>query len=185
MNRRFAFAAAAIAGSVLVSCGVPIDRAPRPITQTTLSDADETPTTIASSGAPEVSVYFLNGDTLQRQGYPVDGDPTLSKALSFVLAAPAEGSGADIRTSVPPGTQVRSAEVTDGVATIDLTSSINDVTGPAQKEAFAQIVFTALAFDNVQSVRFLIDGKPIDAPTDDGNLAVVTADNYNPPLNPR
>jgi hypothetical protein len=31
----------------------------------------------------------------------------------------------------------------------------------------------------------LIDGEPIDAPTDDGNLAKVDADNYDPPLNPR
>ena len=71
------------------------------------------------------------------------------------------------------------------MATIDLTSEINDVTGPAQKEAFAQIVFTALAFEEVQQVRFLIDNEVIDAPTDDGNLALISAENYDAPLNPR
>lgn len=177
--------AVAVTAAVLAGCGVPLDRAPRPITQTTIAPTDATPTTIATSGAPEVSVYFLNGDQLQRIGYPVEGDPTIGQALDFVLAAPPEPIGEDLHTSVPPGTELRSVEVTDGVATVDLTSAINDVSGPAQKEAFAQIVFTALAFDDVQTVRFLIDGEPIDAPTDDGNLAEVTADNYDAPLNPR
>ena len=193
LHRRRARAALAVAGTLLAvtaalamaGCGVPLDSAPRPITQTTIAPTDATPTTIASTGAPEVSVYFLNGDRLQRIGYPVEGDPTIRQALDFVLAAPPESSDEDLHTSVPPGTELRSVEVTGGVATVDLTSAINDVSGPAQKEAFAQIVFTALAFDEVQSVRFLIDGEPIDAPTDDGNLAEVSAGNYDAPLNPR
>ena len=178
--------AAAVAASVLAGCGVPIDPEPRPITQTTLAVTDATPTTIAPDGAAqEVSVYFLNGDRLERKGYPVEGEPTIGKALDFVLAAPAEDGTTELHTAIPPGTELRGVEVTDGIATIDLTSAINDVSGPTQKEAFAQIVFTALAFDEVQSVRFMIDGEGIDAPTDDGNLAEVSAGNYDAPLNPR
>ena len=177
--------AGALAFGALAGCGVPIDHSPRAITQTPAADTGDTPTTIASTGAQEVSVYFLNGDRLERQGYPVDGDPTIDQALEFVLAAPPTGSSTDLHTRVPPGTELRSVTVADGVATIDLSSGINDVSGPAQKQAFAQIVFTALSFDNVQSVRFLVDGEVIDAPTDDGNLAQISADNYDKPLNPR
>ena len=95
---------------------------------------------------------------------------------------------ADLRAAMPVRiVQVflHGAMVADGLATIDLSSEIDDIGGPAQKKAFAQIVFTALGFDEVERVRFLVDGKPVDAPTDDGNLAEVTADDYDPPLNPR
>lgn len=187
-HRRLTVALAAAGAAALVGlagCGVPIDREPRPINQTTIAPADTVPTTIAPSGAPVVSVYFLNGDRLEALEYPVEGEVTLGKALDFVLAAPPEDGLEGLQTSVPPGTRLRGVEVTDGVASIDLTGEINDIGGPAQKVAFAQIAFTAFGFDEVQEVRFLIDGEAIDAPTDDGNLDVVSADNYDPPLNPR
>lgn len=180
---------AAIAGAVilvvLASCGVPLDEAPRPISNTTIVPSDTVPTTISPTGAATVPVYFLNGDRLQAVEYPVEGEATLGKALDFVLAAPPEDASAGLRTSVPPGTRLRGVEVADGLATIDLTGEINAIGGSPQKEAFAQIVFTALGFHEVREVQFQIDGKPIDAPTDEGNVAIVSADAYDPPLNPR
>ena len=178
-------AIAALVGIGVAACGVPIDDEPRPIAQTTIAPTDDAPTTIAGTDGAEVSVYFLHGDSLERQGYPVEGEPTLRAALDFVLDPPAEGLSDELRSSVPPDTGLNSVEVSDGVAVIDLTSEINDVSGEAQKEAFAQIVFTTLAFPEIASVRFLVDGKAIDAPTDDGNRSIVTADNYDEPLNPR
>lgn len=177
---------AALAAVVLVlaaGCGVPMDREPRPISQTTVAPAATVPTTVAASDAPTVAVYFLNEDRLEARDYPVDGDAALSDALGFVLGAPPEDSS--LRTSVPPDTRLRGVQVDGGLATIDLTGEVDDVSGPTQKEAFAQIVFTALGFDEVQEVSFQVDGKPIDAPTDDGNVAVISAANYEPPLNPR
>lgn len=184
---RVAAALAAVAVVVgLAACGVPVDDEPRAISQTTLRPAESVPSTIAPTGAPTVSVYFLNDDRLQAVEYPVEGEVTLGKALGNVLAAPPEGGASGLRTAVPPGTQLRGAEVTeDGLATIDLSSEISDIGGTTQKEAFAQIVFTALGFDEVKRVGFSIDGRPIDAPTDDGNLSEVSADDYVPPLNPR
>ena len=182
---RCAALVAAASAAALAGCGVPMDAEPRAISQTTVAPADPVPTTIAATGAPTVPVYFLNGDSLEAHDYPVEGEATLGKALDFVLAAPPD-DGADVRTAVPPGTALRGVVVDqDGVATIDLTGEINDISGSPQKQAFAQIVFTALGFDEVQQVRFQIDGKAIDAPTDDGNVSVVTADDYDPPLNPR
>lgn len=185
LRRTAAGALAAATAIGLAACGVPMDREPRPITQTTAAPAATVPTTIAPTGAPSVSVYFLNGDQLEAEQYPVEGEVTLGKALAFVLAAPPDDASADLRTSVPPNTRLRGVQVEDGLATIDLTGEINDIVGPNQKEAFAQIVFTALGFNEVQRVQFQIDGKPIDAPTDRGNLPVVDANDYDPPLNPR
>ena len=188
MTRRMlaAIAGFALAGGVaIIGCGVPIDREPRPISQTTVAPSATVPTTEAPLGSPEVSVYFLNQDQLQAQSRALDGEVTLGKALDLVLAAPAGDGSSELRTAVPPGTRIRGVQVEDGLATIDLTGEINDISGVAQKEAFAQIVFTALGFDEVQQIQFQIDGRSIDAPTDEGNLAVITADDYQPPLNPR
>ena len=67
---------------------------------------------------------------------------------------------------------------------IDLTSEIDEITGDAQKLAFAQIVFTVLEFPQYERVAFSVEGEPINAPTDGENLAVVTADDYDAPINP-
>jgi len=181
-----AAALSAISLGLVASCGIPLDDEPRTIAQTTITPTTETPTTISlTTDAPEVSVYFLRGESLERQGYPVEDEPTVQQAVAFVLEPPAGGTSPALRSSVPPGTALRSIEVAGGAAIIDLTAEISDVSGPAQKEAFAQIVFTTLAFDDIDRVRFLVDGEAIDAPSDDGNLAVVRAENYDAPLNPR
>lgn len=185
-RRSTAVAALAVTAGLLgaAGCGVPLDDQPRAISQTTIARVDATPTTAAPSDGPTVTAYYLADDGLQAEELPVEGEITLGKALDLVLAAPPEGE-TELRTSVPPGTALRGVQVAGGEATIDLSGEMNAIAGSAQKEAFAQIVFTALGFDEVQQVRFLIDGKAIDTPTDNGNLAVVTADDYDPPLNPR
>jgi spore germination protein GerM len=178
--------AVAVALAITVaSCGVPLDQKPRTITQPTAVDEDVPPTTSASANAQEVSVYFLRNDRLEELRYPVRDQPTLGAALNYVLSNPAKGSSVRLRTAVPPGTELRNVGVRNGVARIDLSSEINDISGETQKQAFAQLVFTALSFRGVQKVRFLVEGKGVDAPTDNGNLTTVVADDYDPPLNPR
>lgn len=166
-------------------CGVPTDDEPREITRTTIAPTDDVPTTIAGTGTQEVSIYFLREDRLERLGVAVEDEATLSGALDLVLGPPPEGSSADLRSSVPPGTLLNGVEVADGLATIDLTGEVDDVSGTTQKEAFAQIVFTTLAFEGIERVRFLVDGQAISAPTDDGNREVISAANFDAPLNPR
>jgi spore germination protein GerM len=173
--------------TTLVACGVPLDSKPRAIPQTTVSPDTQSvpPTTSASPTAQAVSVYFLNDNHLEEVQYPVSGQPTLDAALAFVLAGPAKGSPAGLTTAVPPGTELRGVTISDGEASIDLSTEINDISGENQKQAFAQLVFTALSYRGVGAVRFHIAGKAVDAPTDHGNLARVTADDYDAPLNPR
>lgn len=183
-RRRLAASVALLVASTLAACGVPVDEEPRAIAQTTIPPASASPTTVATDAGGEVSVYFLRDDQLERQDYPVEGEPTLEQAIGFVLEPPAADAD-ELRSSVPPGTALRSVEVADGIASIDLTGEINDVTGLAQKEAFAQIVFTTLAFPTIEAVRFLVDGEPIAAPTDQGNQSLVRSESYDKPLNPR
>ena len=70
-----AVATAAVAGLLgLAGCGVPIDREPRPINQTTVAPAETVPTTVAPSGAPVVDKPYSK--------------ERISKALADCLAEP-------------------------------------------------------------------------------------------------
>ena len=87
-------------------------------------------------------------------------------------------------TRIPIGTELLGFALDGETAVIDLSDDIEAFTGQAQKEAYAQLVFTALASGRARSVRFRVGGEPVRAPTDQGNLDVVTANDYDPPLNP-
>ncbi len=166
----------------VTSCGVPLDDEPRAVTGIA-QPQETTPITSDSPTAQEVSVYYLVGDSLEVTRYPVDGEPTLEAALQFLLTVVPPN---DAKTRIPPGTSLRGLEVTGDLATIDLTPEIvNDTSGETQKQAFAQLAFTALASDGVTSVRFRVDGKAVEVPTDRANQRTITADAYDPPLNPR
>jgi spore germination protein GerM len=171
----------------LAACGVPLDDSPRAISRTTVP-ADETvtttPTTSDNPRAATVSIYFLRGNSLELADYPVEGQPTLGKALDLQLGGP-QADDADLSSAIPPETRLLDVVVTDGVAMVDLTSEMGDISGQPGKQAFAQIVFTVLGFPEIHSVRFRVAGQPIVAPTDRGNLDSVSAGDYDPPLNPR
>ena len=68
-------------------------------------------------------------------------------------------------------------------ATVAISRAINDISGQTQKQAYAQLAFTTFDFTTVGQVRFQVEGKNVDAPTDNGNKAVVTAEDY-PALRP-
>jgi hypothetical protein len=165
--------------TAVAGCGVPIDDGPRAISRTTVDpsvdDSRVTPTTSDRPGAVEVTAYFIGDQRLVGVAFPVDDEPGLRDALAFALGEPPR----QLTTALPSGTQILSAEVVDAVAVIDLTSEINDISGQSQKQAYAQLAFTAFTFADVVRVQFLVDGEPVDAPTDDGNKAVVTPDDFS------
>lgn len=114
------------------ACGVPIDEAPRAISRTTLDPATDdsrvTPTTSDRPGAAHVTAYFVGDQRLEGHDFAVEGEPTLSAALAFALGEAPEG----LTTALPTGTRIVSATVEDGVATLNLTAEINDVSGQPQ-----------------------------------------------------
>ena len=183
MSRRLAPVLVALAlgaaGLLATSCGVPIDQEPRAISPAT-RPVETTPTTTGSPSAPQVQIYFVDGDRLVSRRFPAD---SLAAALGLALVSP-EGNSAKSR--IPPGTTLLSVAVADGTASIDLSDQILDIGGETQKQAFAQLAFTAFAYDDqIDSVRFLVAGKAIEAPTDAGGQAEVTANDYEDPLRPR
>lgn len=176
-----ALAAAALAA--LAGCGLPDDREPHVIT------AEEAPLDLArtvvgpsSTGPAEVVVYFVREGRLVEVTRDVEA-ATVSAAITAVLARPTpEEAAANVRSEIPPETELRSATVADGVATIDLGCTVGDgpsgtlpsncgvqgTEGTAQLTLFAQLVCTADALPGVDGVLFLQEGTPQAAPVDGG-----------------
>jgi hypothetical protein len=64
-------------------------------------------------------------------------------------------------TAIPAGTEVRGVEVAGGIATIDLSSEFVSGGGSfSMMGRLAQVVYTLTAFDDVEAVRFEIEGEP-------------------------
>ncbi|MCU1352875.1 MAG: hypothetical protein JWM05_2084 [Acidimicrobiales bacterium] len=191
-SRRRAAAAGVVVAAVaalLTGCGIPRDRAPHEISDKAVQDLvspSTGPTTTAANGAARQSVYFLRDGRLEEVRIRVDNVPTAEQALALLLAGPSDAQASQGFTStIPPGTELLGVTLKAGVLRVNLSSEMNGVGGRGAKSAYAQLVFTSLSFRDVAKVRFFIDGKAVEASTDDGAIAEVGPSNYDPPLNPR
>ncbi|HLX87766.1 MAG TPA: GerMN domain-containing protein [Acidimicrobiales bacterium] len=180
---RRTLAVAALA-TTAAGCGVPLDNGPTALPRRGVPFGlltPGTPTTSTSSQPPPVAVsvqVFL----LAPGGHvaAVSRDVPVPAPLAAVLGALVDGptnteAAAGLSTAIPAQTQVISATVTGGTATVDLGGTFGQLVGPAQIDAVAQIVFTATALPGVTGVAFELSGQPVDVPTASG-ADVSTAD---------
>lgn len=169
---------AAIVGSLLLvlatGCGVPLDESPRAISRST-TPPEATPTTSGSPSAATVNVYFVDGEMLRSEAFPVNEPPTMETLLGFVLAGKPTPPLVNL---IPPGTLLLEATIDESTVTIDLSDEINAISGQPQKHAYAQITLTALQHPDAARVRFRVDGEPVRPPTDNGNIEVVSGDDF-------
>jgi len=164
---------------LVTGCGVPLDDGPRAIDRSTTSQT--TLVSPAVSDGENLSIYFFRDERLEDQQVPADRDPTVDDAIKAVLGEP----DPPLTTLIPTGTELLGFELDGQTAVIDLSEDIQGFTGPEQKGAYAQLVFTALATGEATSVQFKVSGEAVKAPTDNGNRESVVAADYDPPLNPR
>lgn len=107
----------------------------------------------------DVRVYFLSGERLVIDHRDVAAPAVLRGALTALLEGPADGH----LTAIPAGTELRSVDLDDGTATVDLTGEFASGGGSlSMLTRVGQVVFTATQFDNVDRVVFWIDGSPIE-----------------------
>jgi spore germination protein GerM len=156
-------------------CGLPDDDRPRPVAA---EDApiDLSPTTVSPvdppAGEETVDVYFVDIEADRLRAVPRRVETiTVQAAIDALLRGLDEEERVQLNNNIPQGVVVLpSTAVADGVLTLDLgpagEGGIQSVQGPAQARAFAQLVYTATEVPGVTSVRFLVDGQPIEVPTD-------------------
>lgn len=138
-----------------------------PATTTEPAPATTTPSAPTTSTAPtliDVKVYFLRGERLAIAHRRVPGPATLRGALTELLAGPTSDElDAGLHSEIPAGTALLDLDLTDGLATVDLSDHYDDGGGTLSMTArLAQVVFTATQFDNSDRVLFQLEGEPIE-----------------------
>jgi hypothetical protein len=109
------------------------------------------------------------------EGYPVAPGPylfaisrpgvdDLAGALTALLDGPTEDEAATgLSSTIPEGTELLGVEVSDGVAFVDLSREFETGGGSlSMMGRVAQVVYTATRFEGIDSVRFLLEGSPLD-----------------------
>ncbi|MCB0977831.1 MAG: GerMN domain-containing protein [Acidimicrobiales bacterium] len=166
--------------AVSTACGVPLDDSPRAINRTTTTTPVATTADVVTG--PRVTLYFVNEDGgLVGQTTPSSTVVNVEGAVAALLRT---RPSPPLSTRIPADTRLVDLDTSGDLVTVNLTGQIGTIRGEAEEQAYAQIVFTILAFPRYERVRFLIEGEVIAAPTDRENREIVTADDFDPPLNP-
>jgi hypothetical protein len=149
-------------GLVLASCGLPQDSAARPVASADVpSGLLSSTTTIDTAGevGPILSLYFLDQDETHLVATPRRlTDLSAATLLSAVIGGPDPNSEPrDLRSDIPKSTRVVDLSNKGGTLTVVLSEDIIKVTGSAQANAFAQLVWSATQLPGVKAVQFLFD----------------------------
>ena len=164
------------------ACGISSDDKPRVL------DANDLPAALSANpsgttvpgpdGSRQSAKLYLvqtNGDieTLVSQTTPIPEVTDFTQLPRAVLEeliaqqpADASGGGSTLINAIPSTVRVLDATVTGNVLDLNL-SDLGSVELTRQRQAAAQIVFTATALPGIDAVRFSIDGQQTAVPLDD------------------
>jgi germination protein M len=164
---------AGLLGIIVASCGsgaqsagpgptgAPASNGSSTVTVETDPGSDTTPT----ASTTQLQVWFHRGEQLFVLTRSVESTPRVgAAALEGLLAGPTEEERLEgIQTQIPDGTELLGLSISDGVATVDLTSEFESGGGSASMSMrLAQVVFTLTQFSTVKGVQFALDGEPIE-----------------------
>lgn len=126
----------------------------------------------STAEAVGVRVYFARAGAVATAGRFVPPPAVAQGAMEALLAGP-QGIETEIGmgTEIPAGTQLLGLDVADGTATVDLSGAFEAGGGSLSMQVrVAQVVFTLTQFETVDTVRFRIDGQPVEAIGGEGVL---------------
>ena len=139
----------------------------------TTSTVAATTTSAGPQGVLDAAAYFFVDQT--SPGWeggpyliPVSRSVSASDPYPEIVSMLVDGPNAEeaaqtpaFATAIPVGTALHGVTVTGGVATVDLSAEFTSGGGSASMIGrVAQIVYTLTRFEEIDGVRFLIDGTP-------------------------
>ncbi|MGY1683143.1 GerMN domain-containing protein [Geodermatophilus sp. SYSU D01176] len=155
-----------IAALLVTSCGVRPEDRPEPVTT-----AAQPSTEIGNggrAGAPRLTVFLVRGTRLTPVERRTDATTTAT-ALEHLVEGPTRAEAATgIRTALPPEVVGVDEGPADGVTTVSVSRGFTGITGGNQLLAVAQIVWTLTDLPTVTTIRFVVEGAPVEVPTDGG-----------------
>jgi hypothetical protein len=140
----------------------------------TTSSTTSTSTTDPEGGDVDVRVYFVGDEAVATAGRTVEGPAVGRGAVEALLTGP-QGVEVEIGqvSEIPAGTELLDIDVTDGLATADLSGDFEAGGGSLSMQLrVAQLVFTLTQFDSVDRVDITIDGEAVEAIGGEGVPAV-------------
>lgn len=190
MSRRAALTLALVLLGAATGCGVPTGGPPETIPPADVpaalssAPAATTPPATAPPAVGQPAVYLLDGeDVLVPRSRPVGGDvrDQVAELLDELAAGPSAAERDEgLTTAVPAQARLDLAQLSEGTATVELSSGSDAATGQESRRVVAQIVLTATSLPGVDSVLLSQDGAPVEAPLPDGELTTrpLTAADY-------
>ena len=162
----------------LAGCGVPVDRQPaalsRPGIPFGLLEPTSPSTTATTAPSPievPVQIFLIGpGSHLSpvARDVPVSA-PDLATVLGALVVGPTDAeAGAGLSSAIPAQTTILGANISGGVATINLGGTFDQLVGPPQIQAVAQVVFTASGLPGVTGVTFELSGSAVEVPVASG-----------------
>ena len=176
-GRRLAGLALAAVSVLTAACGIPTGGAPTAINKTNVpfqllnpGNRDTTGSTLPSAVTVPESIFLVAPSqtvVAVRRDVPIPA--TLSQILGALLEGPTEAESSSGLQSFLSATKVQvTATVSGGVATVNFSSNPDQVVGPNQTLAIAQVVYTATEQPGIAGVIIQIAGQPTSVPTASG-----------------
>ncbi|MBG6105841.1 GerMN domain-containing protein [Micromonospora vinacea] len=186
MNRR-RFLAVGLVG-LLTGCGIPTDNAPRVVQPPRGPFPTSAPAETAPVGPATETVCLVRDNRIVPVLRRVDRPPTIEDHLRHLLAGPTEAErDTDLTSALPGAVNAAGATVTGTQAGVTVDEPGDDAGRSDEVLAFGQIVCTLTSRDDVTSVAFLRDGRPLGVPRADGSLSEqpLSRTDYAPLITPR
>ncbi len=151
---------------LLAGCGVQAEEEPERLTVPTPAPVE--PEALPRTGDPRVTVFFVRDNVLA----PVERTTSRTNpaaALDLLAEGPThEEVLSGLRTAVTPQVLTVDEEPRGGLTVVSVTREFTGITGSNQLLAVAQVVWTLTGLPGTMQVRFLMDGAPVEVPTDQG-----------------
>jgi spore germination protein GerM len=160
-----------LAALTLVGCGIPLDAGPEAI-EVDMDQPSDVGGDTASGELAAVSMYLIRNDVLVRVSRDLPSPASVSIILESLLDGVTQPEErANLRTAIPPRTDIVEVIETDAVLRVNLSNEFAAVGGEEEVLAVAQIVLTAVSIEGVDRVTFELDGVPTDVPVAGGALS--------------
>ncbi len=167
----------------LAACGVPIDSAPHPVELPGSISMPGPSQTTASQGPLTETLYLVKDGHLVGVTRHLPQHPSAEEQLAHLLAGPTGAERQQGLSSALGGIDLRlGVQVRDRRAVVELATSIEGTGRTDDILAFAQIVCTLTARDDIGSVTFTRAGQQVEVPRADSSLTrdPLTAADYTP-----
>lgn len=158
---------ALLCGLILpAGCGVEPQAAPQPLAIPAPQVSQ--PGQRSDDAALELTVYLVRGAGLAPARRTADFR-TSAEALDALVAGPTRAEViAGLRTALTPQALSVDVDLPGGITSVAVTTEFTGISGGNQLLAVAQVVWTLTGLQGTRQVRFLVDGVPVEVPTDTG-----------------